>query len=366
MLNILLSVAVYTSVVTLLIGIGIGVLALGGSDDFRVAKACFVVVGFYTAAKVVHVAVRYGDWGTYPLFALAVAGCLWFCIEASGYVDRKREDKIAKEIRTDREAFIIRQLEEFINEERQIARISDGALAGSLAGWGEMFTFRGKVEHFLALHLTEDHVARFQQKGVYALHEMIKELLDGGLILPPKNEVAKLHGEIICQEITSVLNAKDKYYDCFLILQVRLKNDGAPTMTSRWQLDMYWQGVEYPSVRQPVSGYYVKRPTKHADEPQMLFESRPLTEFPNNEEITNANYKIGWLHFSVGTLPLSAIGDFQHLHKDVILKLQAFDSKDRAHLIYEDSSEGLSGCGRIERPKRRERFTDSPIKQIGQ
>jgi len=92
-------VAVYTSIVTLLIGIGIGVLALGGSDDFRVAKACFVVVGFYTAAKVVHVAIRYGDWGTYPLFALAVAGCLWFCIEASRYVDRKRDEKLAKETR---------------------------------------------------------------------------------------------------------------------------------------------------------------------------------------------------------------------------------------------------------------------------
>jgi hypothetical protein len=41
-----------------------------------------------------------------------------------------------------------------------------------------MFTFRGKVEHFLALHLSDEHVTRFQKKGIYALQEMIKELID--------------------------------------------------------------------------------------------------------------------------------------------------------------------------------------------
>jgi hypothetical protein len=132
----LFSFGFYAFVITVLIGVGIGVLTLAGSDDFKIAKGCLVGVGLYSAAEVIYLAVKHGNWNTYQLFALAVAGCLWFCVEASRYVDRKREDKLAKEIRTDREAFIIRQLEQFIDEERQIGKQDSSTLVGSLAGFG--------------------------------------------------------------------------------------------------------------------------------------------------------------------------------------------------------------------------------------
>jgi hypothetical protein len=162
-----------------------------------------------------------------------------------------------------------------------------------------------------------------------------------------------LKGNIICLDVAPVLNLKnDRYYDCFLILCVKVTNDAAPTMVSRWQLDLLWQDVEYPSVRQSVEDYYANYPSSHADDLQMKFERRPLYEFRKDEEITNANYKNGWLRFKVGTFPIEAIGEFQRLRKEVMLRLEAFDSKDNPHLIYEGSSYGLSGCGQIERSKK--------------
>lgn len=161
----------------------------------------------------------------------------------------------------------------------------------------------------------------------------------------------RLSGRIICREAALVLNAKEKFYDCFFVMQLKVTNDGLPTMVSRWQLDLYWEGVEYPSVRQSIAGYHVKVPSSHANGSEINFEMRPLTEFPNNEEITTANYKIGWVRCKVGALPANAVGNFQRLRREVVLKLQAFDSKDRPHLIYEGSIEDLSGCGTIERPE---------------
>ena len=159
-----------------------------------------------------------------------------------------------------------------------------------------------------------------------------------------------LSGRIICRDVALVLNADDNIYDCFLILSVKVTNDGVPTMVSRWQLDLFWEGVEYPSVRHTVDGYYVKYPSSHADDPGTRLQPRPLTEFPNDEEITTVNYKTGWLRFKVGTFPVEAVDrQWQRLRKEVSLKLQAFDSKDHPHPIYEGSIEGLSGCGTIER-----------------
>jgi hypothetical protein len=279
-------------------------------------------------------------------------------IVANIWFVRKVEQNLNGKIRSDngsarpeREAFIIRQLEALINEERQISQARGGSftLGAGLAKFNEIFTFRRKVEHFLVLHLSPEHVSQFQQKGVYALQEMIKELIEGELIPASKNDAAGLYGKIICREITLVLNAKEKHYNCFVTMQVDTKTHGQPTLARRWQLDLLWEGVDYPSVRQPVADYYVKRPTFHADDPAMSFEERQLTEFPTNEEITTIQPRIGWLRFSIGALPLSAVGDFQRLHKDVILRLKVFDSRDNAHLIYEGSSEGLSGCGTVER-----------------
>jgi site-specific recombinase XerD len=44
-----------------------------------------------------------------------------------------------------------------------------------------------------------------------------------------------------------------------------------------------------------------------------------------DEEITNANFKTGWVRYKVGTLALDAIGDFQRLRKEVIVRLLAFE-----------------------------------------
>jgi hypothetical protein len=161
-----------------------------------------------------------------------------------------------------------------------------------------------------------------------------------------------LSGRIICRDVALVLKADDHIYDCFLILLVKVTNDGSRTMASRWQLDLFWDGVEYPSVRHSVDGYFVKYPSSHADDPEIRLQPRPLTEFPNDQEITTANYKTGWLRFKVGAFPVEAIDpQWQRLRKEVVLKLQAFDSKDNSHLIYEGSTEELSGCGTIERPE---------------
>lgn len=176
-------------------------------------------------------------------------------------------------------------------------------------------------------------------------------------IAAPKSEKveeskAKLAGRIICRDVVPVLRGKDELYDCFLILCVKVTNGGEATTVSRFQLDLYWEGVEYPSVKQPVADYYVKVPLSHSDDPQMRFERRPLTEFPYNEEITNANFKMGWVRYKVGTVPLEAIGEFKQFQKEVVLKLLVFDSQDKPHVIYEGSSEELSGCGAIERQEK--------------
>jgi hypothetical protein len=294
-----------------------------------------------------------------------------------------------------------------------------------LPGSVDMITFRGNVEHFLGLHLSNEHVVRFQKKGVYALHEMIKEFLDGGPIPHSRNDAAEeirpfydlltaeekrvlrfilplhrsptnlnvgqltaleniqqktgfvgrnyatgsyelnpktieglkillpadagLYGKIICREISLVPD--DQFYDCFLILSVRLMSDGEPTKAGRWQFDLYWEGNEYVSVRHSVDGYYVSYPESHADDPAMRLEPKPLIEFPGDEEITTVSPRTGWLRFKVGAFPPEAVDkQWQRLRKEVICKLQAFDSRDHPHVIYEGSVDALSGCGKIERP----------------
>lgn len=74
--------------------------------------------------------------------------------------------------------YLIERLREFIREASEIDR--QDTLTQLTSG----FTFRGKVEHFLSLHFTEEHVNRFQDRGLYALEETIGELL--GVNTPPK------------------------------------------------------------------------------------------------------------------------------------------------------------------------------------
>jgi len=167
-----------------------------------------------------------------------------------------------------------------------------------------------------------------------------------------KNAKPTLEGKIICLEISStvILKFTEEKNDCFLTFFVKATNATVPTMVSRWQLDLLWEGIEYPSVRGSVKGYYVNRYYAHARDSETKYETltEALTEFPNDEEITNTNYKAGWLRFCVGSLPSEALAGDCHLRQEATLRLIAFDSKDDPHLIYEGTTKGLAGCGKIE------------------
>jgi hypothetical protein len=106
----------------------------------------------------------------FVLVVFAVGATVWF-------VNKVEADLYSQSLDDQRE-FIIRQLEGFIDEERQIRMKETLTLEGRLLVKGDIWSFRGKVEHFLALHLSDEHVARFKNRGVYALQEMIKEVLD--------------------------------------------------------------------------------------------------------------------------------------------------------------------------------------------
>jgi hypothetical protein len=163
----------------------------------------------------------------------------------------------------------------------------------------------------------------------------------------------KLKGEIICADINPNLTAKfsDTVYDCFLIVTLKVHGENAvPTMVSRWELDLLWEGIEHPGTRENLEGYCYKRDYAHPAEGKTNFETQwiPLKEFPNDEEITNTNYKVGSVRFSVRSFPLSGVENGR-LRKSVTLRLQALDNTGYPHLIYEDTTWGLSGCGEIEK-----------------
>lgn len=98
MIDFLLSYPVFSIGVPLLLLGGQGAISLADADNYKIAKACFIGAGLYVAAKFVQLGFRHGGWDTYPLFALAVAVCFLFCLEASRYVDRKRSAKLNTEV----------------------------------------------------------------------------------------------------------------------------------------------------------------------------------------------------------------------------------------------------------------------------
>jgi hypothetical protein len=201
----------------------------------------------------------------------------------------------------------------------------------------------GQINALESIQQKTGFVGRNYTTGSYELN---LKTIEGLKILLPAD--AGLYGKIVCREISLV--PQDQFYTCFLILSVKLMTDGGPTKAGRWQLDLFWEGADYPSVRQSVDGYYVSYPSSHADDPTIRLEPKSLIDFSSDEEITNISPRTGWLRFKVGAFPPEAVDkQWQHLRKEVILKLQAFDSRDQPHVIYEGSADALSGCGKIER-----------------
>ena len=93
MLSEILGWGIISVVIPVLLGVGVTVVNTRDADDLYIAKSCFVAAGLIGVVKFVQVALRDGNWDTYPLFAAGVTGCLWFCLEASRYVERKKQSK---------------------------------------------------------------------------------------------------------------------------------------------------------------------------------------------------------------------------------------------------------------------------------
>jgi hypothetical protein len=125
----------------------------------------------------------------------AIGTTIWFVRK----VDRGlKDDKLAKETN----AFLIGRLNDFVKEAQQIES------KPWLEQWGEMFSFRGRVEHFLSLHLSDEHVEQFKARRTYALEEMIKELIDGAATPALREPQAGFEIEIV-KIIASPLNGPD-------------------------------------------------------------------------------------------------------------------------------------------------------------
>ena len=153
----------------------------------------------------------------------------------------------------------------------------------------------GQISALESVQQKTGFVGRNYATGSYELNP---KTIEGLKILLPAD--AGLYGKIICREIALVPD--DQFYDCFLILSVRLMTDGEPTKVGRWQLDLYWEGNEYVSVRHSVDGYYVSYPDSHADDPAIRLEPKPLIEFPEDEEINNCKSENGMASFQGGSV----------------------------------------------------------------
>lgn len=178
-----------------------------------------------------------------------------------------------------------------------------------------------------------------------------------------KNAEPKLAGEIICfdEETAIETGDNDVSQNCFLTINLSLWNESdAATMVSGLTCELLWKETAYPAFRIPITGYYVQRtmPVPAPWEKKYEVTWVPLTEFPVDEEITNTNYKNGWLRFFVGRLPLET-GKGGVLDKALILRLGVLDRTRKPHMIYEGSVD-LPGCGDIQRSKQVARFETTP------
>lgn len=165
----------------------------------------------------------------------------------------------------------------------------------------------------------------------------------------------KLYGEIICIEDDVRLDQIDNDHDCFITLCVEVRNSATPTSITTFSLDLWLGEQDHPGTHEPVDGYYVQTYGREPGEERSKHAVRmdPLKAFPCGEEITNTNYKNGWLRFSFGSLPLEMVrGD--HLAKEVLIHLVALDNQRKPHTIYKGTlfkgpTERMAGCGKIAR-----------------
>jgi hypothetical protein len=168
-------------------------------------------------------------------------------------------------------------------------------------------------------------------------------------------EKPNLAGEIICLDTDPRPDRKGNDYDCFITLQIKVRNRGTPTAVDTFSLDLWWEGVDHPGTTEPLDGYVVETLGREPGDLQSIHATRtsPLWEFPVGQEITTTS-KSGWRRFSFGSLPPEMIeGD--DLAKDVVIELKALDSQETRHTIhkgkmYDGVQRLIGGCGKIWKP----------------
>jgi hypothetical protein len=171
-----------------------------------------------------------------------------------------------------------------------------------------------------------------------------------------RRERPKLYGEIICIEDDVRLDRVDGDYDCFITLCVEVRNSATPTSIPTFSLDLWLGEQDHPGTHEPLDGYYVQTWGREPGDERSKHKIRtnPLKDFPCGEEITDTNYKNGWLRFSFGSLPPEMVRGGDHLAKEVIVHLVALDNQRKPHTIYKGTLfkgpvERMAGCGKIVR-----------------
>jgi len=246
--------------------------------------------------------------------------------------------------------FIVRQLEQFLQEGREINKqpVITSRSADS--------NFRREVENFLERNLSESEVKRFQQGNVGTLKEIIKEVLGGSA--ESFSSQPKLAGRIDCLDHDIAWDLEHYGLDQAMPLKLKVtfalnvtlwNETSAGTTVSGFSLWLLWQNGQYQADALPVEDHAVQRSYPRSEPLEWGYEvrSEPLVAFANNVEITNRNHANGWLRFLARDTPSEA-GDNAVLRRDVTWKLYAHDRKGHAHKIYEGTWD-LPPGGSIER-----------------
>ncbi|MDX6577867.1 MAG: hypothetical protein QOE96_3820 [Blastocatellia bacterium] len=158
-------------------------------------------------------------------------------------------------------------------------------------------------------------------------------------------------GQEACWNVASYTESEGMLLDVYLVIDVTLSNEGAPTTVRKFNLKLIRAGVNYDATTLPIEDYCVTRtlppPIGVNDGFGLEKWKEPLTSFPYDSEVTNTNHKSGWLRFFVRGVPPKA-GNEPIIHEDISLELSAIDRKGRPHKIYEGAW-NLPPCGAIER-----------------
>jgi phosphoribosylcarboxyaminoimidazole (NCAIR) mutase len=146
---------------------------------------------------------------------------------------------------------------------------------------------------------------------------------------------------------------RDHAYDCFITLHLSITNNSVQAgPVSGFELQASFKGEQYTGTETSVEGYFVRRRTVRpawGGDPinKYRYKWKPLEPFPLNEEITNTNYKAGWIRFYLGTFApenKALAGDPRNLLE---LRLTALDHRREPHTVLEGP---ITMPGQGERP----------------